>query len=214
MSDKNNKQRRIQNARKANMLESFSEIAGGTAKSFKKDLLSPLPGEFAKQLFGQFPNNEKRSVSGDIVVGESLEVSELLSGTYEENKKLKQQLAFERRIKEEEQSRVKKRQEELKIEVYTLVQEIQKLAKNTQNLDEKVKIAAAQAPANPGIYHVIFFQKLIEFVRGFRKKIEQATVWLNAANERANKKNYWSMYKKHGGKFLLSGEHYNQRSAG
>lgn len=213
MSNKSNKQRKIQNARKANMLESFSEIAGETVKSFKKDLVSPLPEEFAKQLFG-FPSTEKRPVSGDIVAGESLEVSELLSGTYEENKKLKAQLAFERRIKQEEQAIVKKRQEELKIEVYTLVQEIQKLAKNTQDLDEKVKIASAQAPANPGIYHVIFFQKLIEFVRGFRKKIEQAAVWLNAANERASKKNYWSMYKKHGGKFLLSGEHYNQRSAG
>ena len=71
-----------------------------------------------------------------------------------------------------------------------------------------------QAPVEPGVYHVIFFEKLLEFVKSFRKKIEDAAVWLHATNSRAEKKNYWSRYKKHGGKFLLAADHYLTSSAG
>jgi len=54
----------------------------------------------------------------------------------------------------------------------------------------------------------------LEFMKSFRKKIEDAQIWLHASNKRAEKKNFWSTYKKHGSKFLLSPDHYLQRSAG
>src|SRR4030043_501414 len=60
----------------------------------------------------------------------------------------------------------------------------------------------------------ISFEKLLEFVKSFRKKIEESSVWLHATNKRAEKQNYWSKFKKHGGKFLLSADHYLTRSAG
>jgi len=71
-----------------------------------------------------------------------------------------------------------------------------------------------EAPAQPGVYHIVFFQKVLEFLTSFRKKIEEAATWLSATNKRAEKKNYWSMYKKKGSSFLLSPDHYLQRSAG
>jgi hypothetical protein len=71
-----------------------------------------------------------------------------------------------------------------------------------------------EVPNNPGIYHVIFFEKILEFLKSFRQKIDQASVWLGSANKRAEKKNYWSMFKKKGSSFLLSPDHYSQRSAG
>jgi hypothetical protein len=71
-----------------------------------------------------------------------------------------------------------------------------------------------QAPIEPGVYHLIFFEKLLEFIKSFRKNIGQAKVWLQSSNKRAQKKNYWASYKKHGGKFLLAADHYVSRSAG
>ena len=94
------------------------------------------------------------------------------------------------------------------------MQEVVTLAQSTQDLAQEVEIAAIQAPANPGIYHLVFFERLLEFITSFRKKIENAGHWLSAVNKRADKKNYWSIYKKHGSKFLLSPDHYLQRSAG
>jgi hypothetical protein len=94
------------------------------------------------------------------------------------------------------------------------MQEVYELAKTTQGLGEQVEVATMQAPANPGVYHVIFFEKLLEFVKSFRKKIENASLWLHSSNKRAEKKNYWTMYKKKGSSFLLAPDHYLQRSAG
>ena len=94
------------------------------------------------------------------------------------------------------------------------MQEVLALAQTTQNIGQEVEIASIQAPVNPGVYHVIFFEKLLEFIKSFRRKIEDAGVWLHASNEKALKKNYWGLYKKHGSKFLLSPDHYLQRSAG
>jgi len=61
---------------------------------------------------------------------------------------------------------------------------------------------------------LIFFEKIIEFIRNFRKNIDSASTWLQSSNKRAEKKNFWAMYKKKGSSFLLSGESYSQRSAG
>jgi nicotinamide mononucleotide adenylyltransferase len=54
----------------------------------------------------------------------------------------------------------------------------------------------------------------MEILKSSRQKIDQASVWMGSANKRAEKKNYWSMFKKKGSSFLLSPDHYSQRSAG
>jgi hypothetical protein len=100
------------------------------------------------------------------------------------------------------------------MQLKVLTDEVVLLAKSTQNLSREVSIAANQITAEPGIYHVFFFERIIEFIRSFRNKIEDTTLWMGSANKRAEKKNYWSKYKKHGGKFLLSADHYLSRSAG
>ena len=200
----------------ASILESLSEISRDTAKSFGRDLFSPLPQEALKQILRQpraFPT-PRRNLSAEMMPGESLEIKEVLSGTYEENKKLKAQVSLERRLREEEKQLVETRGRELKMMVHKLSQEVIKLSKSTQGLSKEIQKAAMYAPANPGIYHVVFFEKLISFLKSFTKKINQANLWLQSSNRRAEKKNYWAMYNKHGGKFLLSGEHYLQRSAG
>ena len=49
---------------------------------------------------------------------------------------------------------------ELKLELHVLMQELSKLASVTPKLAQEVQIAAFQAPVNPGIYHLVFFEKL------------------------------------------------------
>lgn len=153
-------------------------------------------------------------MSGEINAGESLSINEVFSGEREEKVKLQNQITFERRLREEEQIHVEKKTNELRIQLKVLMEEIVVLSKSTQELGTETQIASMQAPVEPGVYHLIFFQKLLEFIKSFRAKIEEAEVWLHAVNKRAQRKNYWNSYKKHGGKFLLSSEHYLQRSAG
>src|SRR3989344_5120391 len=207
--NKNKKQKGLLN--QANPLESLKDIGVGSVKSLKEDLLSQAPKEFIDQILGPRPRN----FSGEIIAGESLEVSEVLSGEHEEKLKLRHQLHLERTLRLEEKETIDKKTNELRIQLSSIQEEILELAQGTQDLAEETQIAAMQAPVEPGIYHILFFEKLLEFVKSFRKKIEEASVWLHATNKRAAKKNAWGAnYKKHGAKYLLSGEHYISRSAG
>ncbi|MEJ2441405.1 MAG: DUF5660 domain-containing protein [Patescibacteria group bacterium] len=209
--DKNQKQNQAKKVKHSSVLESLKDVGGGTAKSIKKDLLQGASEEFLNQLLGRIP---EKKYSGDIAPGESLEMKEIYSGKHEETQKLKRQLALEKRLREEEKIRSEKKGNELKIQLKAIMNEVASLAKNTQELGEEVQVAAMQAPVEPGIYHLAFFEKLLEFIKSFRKNIEEAKIWLQSSNKRAQKKNYWANYKKHGGKFLLAADHYVSRSAG
>jgi hypothetical protein len=195
----------------SNVIESLKDVGSGTAKSIKEDFINKIPADFMDQLFGPaLPKN----ASGEITPGESLEFREVLSGERQAKEKLNKQISFERRLFEEERVQVQKKTNELRIQLKAVMEEVITLSKTTQSLGEEIQIASMQAPIEPGVYHVIFFEKLLEFIISFRKKIEEGSVWLHATNKRAEKKNYWARYKKHGGKFLLSADHYLTRSAG
>lgn len=210
--DKAQKSKVQQAVRRANVIESLKDIGSGVTSSINTDLLGGISKDLLEQILRR--SNPNKKASGDIHPGESLEFSDLLSGKHEENLKLRNQIAFERSLAAEEKESSEKRSNELKVQLQALMQEVQYLAKTTQGLGEKVEIAAMQAPSQPGVYHLIFFEKIIEFIRNFRKNIDSASTWLGSSNKRAEKKNYWAMYKKKGSSFLLSGESYSQRSAG
>ena len=195
----------------SNALESLKDIGGSTVKSLREDLVEKVPQDFLDQVFG---TRVQRKFSGELTPGEAIEINEVFSGQYEEKQKIQKQLTLERSLRAEESIRMEKRTNELKIQLKVLMEEVVVLAEKTQDLGSEVQIAAMQAPVEPGVYHIIFFEKLLEFIKSFQKKVEEAAVWLHASNKRAEKKNYWARYKKHGGKFLLSGEHYLTRSAG
>lgn len=204
---------KIQSAvRRTNVLESLKDIGSDVTSSINTDLLGGISKDLLEQILNRRSPNKK--ASGDIRAGESLELVDLLSGKHEENLKLRQQISFERRLMVEEKEISQKRTNELKVQLQALMQEVSYLAKTTQSIGEEVEVAVMQAPAQPGIYHLIFFEKIINFIRNFRKNIESASVWLRTSNKRAEKKNFWTMYKKKGSSFLLSGESYSQRSAG
>ncbi len=205
------KQKAQKQIRRQNVLEALKEVGGSTAKSVNNDLLKESAREFMNQILGMRP---KRHFSGEMEPGKAVSISDVTSGKQEANDKLKKQLGFERHLREEEKTLLEKKSNELRLQLHAITTEIAKIAHSTPQLAKEVDVAIVQAPANPGIYHVVFFEKMLAFIQSFRKNIESASVWLGAANKRAQKKSFWGMYKKHGGKRLLSSEDYLQRSAG
>lgn len=196
---------------KQNVLESLKDLGSGTV-SQTGDLLKDTSEDFFRELMGFTPPPVKRS--GEISPGQSLEMSQVLSGKEEENKKLRAQISLERRLSGDEKRVNTEKSNELKVQLQALMQEVQKVAQSTENLAEVTQVAIMSAPAEPGIYHVLFFQNVLEFLQSFRKKIDLAATWLQTSNKRAEKKNYWNTYKKKGSSFLLSPDHYLSRSAG
>jgi hypothetical protein len=215
MTNTTKNQKNQKHTRTANVLETLKDagrdIGSNTVNTLENDLLKKVPGDFMDQLFGPRPDTH----SGEIYAGESLEIKDVLSGKRENEELVTTQLHIERRLRVEQEHLVNKKTNELRLQLKALIEEIQVLAIETSDLTEETVIASMQAPIEPGVYHVIFFEKLLEFIKSFRKKIEEAKVWLHSANARAAKKNRWGAnYKKHGAKYLLSGEHYLSRSAG
>lgn len=208
----NSKSKKI---RQPNPLEALKDIGSSTTKSLTNDLFAEGGKDFMDQILGRskFPRFPQQERSGEIMPGEKIQMSEVLSGEHEQKAKLERQLSFERQMHAEEKALMERKSQELKMEVHAIMQELQSLAQVTPKLAQEVQIAAIQAPVNPGIYHVIFFEKLLEFLKSFRKKINDASVWLHAANKRAQKKGFWAQYKRHGGRRLLSSEDYSQRNA-
>jgi len=208
--DKGQKPKNLKDIRKANVLESLKDIGSGSTRSLTNDLLKETSRNFFEQLIGV----REQKYSGEITPGETVELNEVFTGTLEQKKKARAQIAIERNLFQEEKLRTEKRTNELRLQLHALMQEVFSLAQSTQGLGEEVEVASMQVPVNPGIYHVAFFEKLLNFIKSFRKKIENASLWLGTSNRRAEKKNFWSIYKKHGSKFLLAPDHYLQRSAG
>jgi len=208
-NDKNQKSQKA--VKRSSVLESLKDVSGNTGKTLKKDLAQGVSEEFINQLLGRKPD---KKYSGDITPGESLEFEDVFSGRREQTLKLEKQLSLERNLRQEEKIRSEKKGNELKLQLKAIVEEVAMLAQNTQELAEEVQVATMQAPIEPGVYHIVYFEKLLEFIKSFRKNIGQAKNWLHSSNKRAQKKNYWASYKKHGGKFLLAADHYVSRSAG
>ena len=207
----NKGQGKNKNIKTVNVIENFKDIGSSTVDSFKKDLVDRMPQDFMDQLFG--PNSSGR-LSGELYPGTSTELNPVLKKKNEEETQLKTQIAYERKLFQEEKLMIQKRNNELKMQLKVLTDEVVMLANSTQNLSQEVQVATMNITSEPGVYHVFFFERIIEFLHSFRSKIEDATLWMGSANKRAEKKNYWARYKKHGGKFLLSADHYLTRSAG
>lgn len=198
-----------------NPLEAIKDVGNNAAKQMKEEAMR-LPEDIFESLMGYNPSKApSRNYSGEIAPGEAIEMNEILSGRFEQIQKARQAASFERRLLQEEQARSEQKSQELKVQLNAIQQELLTVVKSTQELAEEVQIAAMTAAVEPGLYHIIFFEKLLSFIKSFRAKIQEARTWLFAVNKRSQKKNMWGQnYKKHGAKYLLSSEHYLQRSAG
>lgn len=209
MADQKKKIRELRT--KQNVLESLKDLGIG-AGSQTGDFLKGASEDFFRELMGFSAPKIKRS--GEIAVGESLQMNEVMSGKEEENKHLRAQISLERQLSSDENRVSQEKRNELRVELQALMQEVQKVAASTEKLAETTQVAMMTAPIEPGIYHITFFQGVLEFLQSFRKGIDYTVAWLQSSNKRAEKKNYWNMYKKKGSSFLLSPDHYLQRSAG
>ncbi|OGY12438.1 MAG: hypothetical protein A3F61_01310 [Candidatus Blackburnbacteria bacterium RIFCSPHIGHO2_12_FULL_41_13b] len=195
------------------ILEALRDIGGSATSSVKKDIFEGIPQDFFNQAFGY--ERKQQKASGDLVPGQSIEFDQVLEEQKEENKVLRSQLSYEQSLRHQEQTLVSRQSQELKVQIQALAGEVTQLAKTTQGLARETQIAAMQAPANPGVYHVNFFEKLRSYIVSFRRKIENASLWMQSYNTRsAKKKGFWGQVGRSGAKRLLSSEDYLQRSAG
>jgi len=194
-----------------NPLEALNKIGEDTVVQIKNEA-GNIATDFVDQLFGI----NIKGASGEIRPGGSVSMAEIMAAKAAGKTEAKKEVFFERTLIEQERQLNQNKVNELRMQLKVIQEETIIATSKLGNFAKETQIAAMQATVEPGMYHVIFFQKLLEYIRSFKTKIESATNWLGSANKRAAKKgNAWGAnYKKHGAKYLLSQEHYVARSAG
>lgn len=190
-----------------NPLEALRELGKETLRTMEQELIKPIPNEIVEQFTGK--------KSGEIQPGQSIEINqEKRSANTDKNEYYQRQFILEKQLIEEDKILVEKRTNELRIQIQAIQQEVYKLTEVTPNLSQELQIAAFNAGGDVSEYELNFLEHLFQAIKSFRKRIENAHIWLSSANTRASKKNVWGTnYKRHGAKYLLSGEHYASRSA-
>ena len=212
MDLKNQKAKQRSQIKTKNVLEAINEIGSQVVNTAKNEVKA-TSDEFFRQLLGQQRQLQQKR-TGEVSMGQPLAMNEVMSGQVEKNKKLEEQIFFERRLFSEEKQETNKKLNDLRLRLQAIQTEASKMVASTANLSQEIKIAVMSGAKDASEYQINFYEDIIQLIAAFRKKIDTAVVWMQGSNKRAEKKNFWSQYKKKGSSFLLSGETYSQRSAG
>lgn len=125
-----------------------------------------------------------------------------------------QRQRYERRFREEKLVFYRK-DEEAKVQIKAIQEELKQLAKATDGLSLEVKKAVLTETMSPGVYHFNFFERIRRIIELARKQVVESKSWLELFNHRRKQKNfYWDQVKKSGTKFMLSGERYMATQSG
>jgi len=146
------------------------------------------------------------------------EAAKLKEEKQEIEKRYQERLLLQtQRIEREQREVYSRERRETQLEIKALQEEVRLLAQKTDKLEKSLDQAAYQEVIEPSIYDISFLQRLRTWIKRFRERVENASIWLEVWNQKTKKRNFfWSMFasKKGGAQFLLSGESYLSRSAG
>ncbi len=193
-----------------NPIEAIRDIGYGVVDSFKKDLGQEAaatawrqllkPTEAAKEGQKSTQNAVDMREGEEIDLFKKEEWARVEPGISYNDTYKSEILHFGERAKSRETGEIRAKMEEIQLE---LVQ----LSKSSQELKVAFKDVSVQTlPANPGKYHLNFFEWVLATIRSARVRIEESASWLGVASGKKSKKDYWSLSKKHGTSYMLSGE--------
>lgn len=105
--------------------------------------------------------------------------------------------------------------QETQAQIKAIQEELRGLASSVKNLDKEIDKTIEQIPVQPGIYHVNFLEKIKQAIILLKKRVEDASTWLEAFNQKSAKRHgYWGQFKKSGTQFSQSSERYVATSVG
>lgn len=196
MTDPKQKQQKAKDQAKLNVLENLKDLGQGVVQDAVAQVM-PKPEPYKK------PQNE---------ITNSRELQYIA-----EQKRVQMMYALEKQQKEEERRISQERLNHLKVQLQALMVETQKAIVSAQEFAQKASEVSYNLPEKVGQYHLNFLQNFLNYISDFAKDIGNGAIWLAGFSGRKNKKDFWGIYKnkkKGGAGYLLSSEHYVQRSAG
>jgi hypothetical protein len=103
---------------------------------------------------------------------------------------------------------------EVKQKIESVRAELKALAQSIRGLRQEISKTVMDAPVDPGVYHLNFFEHLRSYLQMMKEQVDDSRTWLVASNNKKAKKGYWGQFKKHGTSFGMSHERNVATSAG
>ena len=185
-------------------IEASRSIGSSVSSSLLNDLLKPGGKDLLKQV-GAFEVLGRAKKGGEMHEGEEIDLKNAhkketiqhVEAAYNYTEKI---LHGDREIQAETA-------QETRIKIEEIMIELRKVVESSKELKmEFEQVSVEQISAKPGKYHLNFVEWMLENVREIRMRIEDSGAWLAATHSKKDKKQYWSMFKKHGTSFGLSNE--------
>lgn len=178
------------------------DSAASTAKDFT--------GDFWEQVLGIKSSEQAQSskTGGELKEGEELVLANAKKEVLKkEVKDIEPGIDYKEEVLHGEKRIAQENNREIATKIQEVLIELKQLMRSSQELQVEFKeIAVEPRIANPGKYHVSFFEWMLLIIKGARMKVENSAAWLAIFKSKKAKREYWAMFKKHGTTFGLSNE--------
>lgn len=152
------------------------------------------------QMLGIETSKSNKDASGDLKEGEELVFAR------EKNPQVEAAYDYKGEILHFEQKGTRKENYELRVRIEEIKVELVKLAKSSEQLNKSFQnIGVESLPQAPGKYHLNFFDFIKSEIQKALMNVKEAATWMNVVTNKKDRK-YWSLAKKYGTSFSLSGE--------
>lgn len=184
-----------------NPIEAFKDLGSSVAKSFTEDLGKEVVSDLWAQLLGG-KEESKKAKSGDLKPGEELNLKEDKKPQHAEPG-----INYAREIIYAEKNEAVLEKQEIRVQIQQIQIELKQIVKSSKELQVEFKdVAVENMPENVGKLHLNFFEWVLSQLRRARMRIEDSAQWKTALSSKKGQRQYWTLFKKHGTSFGLSGE--------
>lgn len=174
--------------------------------------VAELSSDFWEQVLGIRSNNKEHTLpqAGDLSEGQELVLTKRqkeLDLRKEKTKDVEPGIDYRGEIVHAEKRASTETNRTIATKIQEILAELKQLMHSSQELKAQFKeIAVEPRIINPGKYHVSFFEWMLLIIKGARMHVEDSNAWLAVFKSKRAKREYWSMFKKHGTTFGLSNE--------
>lgn len=190
-----------------NPVEAVRDTSSAALQSMAKNTQDAL-GDIWEQFLGinNYAKEQTQNLSGDLSEGKELNLKKLKE-EQEKKKDITPGINYAAEIVHAQERVVSQENQETKAQIQQIIVELKKLVESSEELRTEFReITVEQRVAKPGKYHQSFFEWMLVTIRQARTKVEDSKAWLSMFKSKKAKKEYWSMFKKHGTTFGLSNE--------
>lgn len=197
--------------RPQNFIEALKDLSS-SVKTQTKDATLGVGRGVVDQLFGA--TGDSAAKPADNQANKPFSFEEFLRSREQQVETITKQ-RYEKKIQDERLLFTHKEQEN-KMQIKAIQEELKKLAAATNNLSQEVRKAVSANFVEVGAYHKNFLDHIRSIIEFASQEVANSTTWLKNCHKRKKQQGlmYWAQVKKSGTRYMLSSERYMATQAG